>query len=115
MSLLTRKAPHTAYVQQRTMTRNPEGIRVPVNIGDPIPVRGMAEPVRDWAQAEEHTTYGLQIIELVIWRSKEWPGDVHSLVRIEDNWYEPNGPVQHHFVSRRTSHYRITLKWLKGA
>lgn len=115
MSLLSRKAPHVANVQRRTIQRNDRGIRVPVPIGDPIPVRGMAEPVRDWASAEESREGGLQILDMLVWRSKTWPGDVHSLIEFEGKLYEPVGAPQHHSTGRRTKHWRVTLRWLREA
>lgn len=113
MSLLGRRAPHTVQVQNRAMTRNERGQQVFGPVGALIPERCMVEPVRDWSQAEEAETLGLQIIDLMVIRSKRWPGDVHSHVLWEGKWYETVGAPQHHSVSKRTSHYRITIKWLK--
>lgn len=115
MSLLTRKAPHKMQVQLREMTRNERGLPVFTNVGDLLPVRGMVEPVRDWSSAEESESLGLQVIDLGVVRSKKWPGDIHSHVLFKGHWYETVGTPQHHSVSKRTGHYRITIKWLKKA
>lgn len=115
MSLLDRKAPHVAKVQNRVMGRNAGGLRVPMPVGDPIEVQGMGEPVRDWSSAEEDRTGGLQIIDMLIWRSRTWPGDELSHVEFEGKWYETVGAPQHHSVGKRTQHWRVTLRWLKDA
>lgn len=111
MSLLDRKAPHTAYVQLRKIERNEDGARVPVNVGMPIPVRGMGEPVRDWASSEESQAGGIQILDMLVWRSREWPGDTNSLTTIDGQLYETVGAPQHQNISRATRHWRVTLRW----
>lgn len=113
MSLLTRKAPHTAYIQRRRSERNERGLNVWVNVGDLIRERCMVEPVRDWSQAEEAETVGLQVIDLMVVRSKTWRGDINSHVLWNGNWYETVGAPQHHSASKRTSHWRVTIKWLR--
>lgn len=113
MSLLDRRAPHKVQVQLREMHRNERGMQVFVPVGALITQRCMVEPVRDWSQAEEAQALGLQVVDLMVVRSRNWPGDIHSHVLWEGNWYETVGAPQHYSVSRRTRHYRITLKWLK--
>lgn len=113
MSLLDRRAPHTVMVQNRGMTRDPRGLPVMGPVGDPIPVRCMVEPVRDWSSSEEVETNGLQVVDMGIIRSRTWPGDVNSHVTFDGSMYETVGAPQHHSVSRRTRHYRVTIKWLK--
>lgn len=115
MSLLGRRAPHRATIQNRKLTRNAQGLQVFVPDGDPIPVKCMIEPVRDWSSSEEVETLGLQVVDLGVVRSKKWPGDIDSHVLFNGSWYETVGAPQHHSVSRRTSHYRVTIKWLKKA
>lgn len=113
MSLLGLGAPHVVKVQKRVMARNAGGIRVPIPNGDPIEVRGMGEPVRDWASAEESREGGLQILDMLVWRSRDWPGDELSIVEFEGKWYETVGAPQHQSAGRRTKHWRVTLRWLK--
>lgn len=113
MSLLGRNAPHTAKVQNRAMQRNNRGQQVFEPVGSLVDVQCMVEPVRDWSQAEEAQTLGLQVIDLMVVRSALWPGDIHSHVLWNGNWYETVGAPQHHSVSKRTSHYRVTIKWLR--
>lgn len=113
MSLLTRKAPHTVFVQNRETIRNAQGVRIDRNLGDPIPVRCMVEPVRDWSSSEEVESLGLQVVDLGIIRSAKWPGDIKSHVIFEGALYETVGAPQRHSVSRRTGHYRVTIKWLR--
>lgn len=115
MSLLDRKAPHTVQVQNRKMGRDERGMQVFVPDGEPIPVRCMGEPVRDWASAEEDRSLGLQVVNMIVIRSREWPGNVNSHVLYDGGWFETVGVPQHHNVGRRTRHWRITLKWIKEA
>lgn len=110
MSLL-RRPPHVVRVQKQKVQRTPEGLRAMAPDGDPIVVRGMAEPVRDWSSSEEQQVNGLQMLNLVIWRSLEWPGDVNSIVEYEGDIYEVVGAPQHHHTGRRTRHWRITFRW----
>lgn len=114
MSLLTRKAPHTVLVQLREMKRNAEGVRLLTDVGEPVAVRGMGEPVRDWSSSEEQTSGGLQVLDLIIWRSKLWPGDVNSLVEYDGDTYEVVGAPQRHHAGRRTQHHRVTLRHLRN-
>lgn len=113
MSLLTRKAPHTVQVQNRKMGRDERGQRAYVPDGPPVTVRCMGEPVRDWSSSEEVESLGLQVVDLTIIRAKTWPGNVNSYVLYNGAEYETVGAPQHHSVSRRTSHYRVTIKWLR--
>ena len=115
MSMLDRKAPHTVQIQNREMRRNAQGLQEFVPVGVLSTERCMVEPVRDWSQAEEAETIGIQVIDLMVIRSRRWPGDINSHVLWEGNWYETVGAPQHHSVSRRTRHYRVTVKWLKKA
>jgi hypothetical protein len=113
MSLLRRKAPHTVQVQLRETVRNAQGLRVDQNVGAPIPVRCMVEPVRDWSSSEEVESLGLQVVDLGIVRSATWPGDIKSHVIFKGALYETVGAPQHHSVSKRTGHFRVTIKWLR--
>jgi hypothetical protein len=113
MSLLGRRAPHTVQVQKRTMVRDARGNREYVPDGTPITVRCMVEPVRDWSSSEEVETLGLQVVDLAIVRSREWPGDINSYVLFNGAEYETVGAPQSHSVSRRTGHHRVTIKWLR--
>lgn len=113
MSLLGRRAPHLVHVQNRVMTRNERGLPVMTPVGDKIPVRCMIEPVRDWSSSEEVQTIGLQVVDMGIIRSRLWPGDIHSHIEWNGNLYETVGAPQHHSVSKRTGHHRITVKWLQ--
>lgn len=113
MSLLGRKAPHTVQVQNQVMVRNERGLPVLAPSGALLPVKCMVEPVRDWSQAEETAALGLQIVDLRVVRARTWPGDVLSLILWEGDWYETVGAPQHHSVSKRTGHYRVTIKWLR--
>lgn len=115
MSLLGRKAPHTVQIQNRKLTRNERGLQEYVADGPLISERCMVEPVRDWSTAEESETVGLQVIDLMVVRSRTWGGDINSHILWNGNWYETVGAPQHHSVSPRTSHYRVTIKWLKKA
>lgn len=113
MSLLGRKAPHLIQVQLRESTRGERGQRVYADVGDLIDVRGMVEPVRDWSSSEEVETRGLQVVDLAIVRARTWPGDINSHVIFDGALYETVGAPQRHSVSKRTGHYRVTIKWLR--
>lgn len=79
--------------------------------GEPITVGCLAEPVRDWSSSEEQQSNGLQILDLIIIRAREWPGDVHSIVEYEGGLYETVGAPQRHHASKRTGHWRVTVRW----
>lgn len=115
MSLLDRRAPHTVWVKNRVMSRDTRGIQVFAYLGDPIRTRCMVEPVRDWSQAEESEVLGLQVIDLMVIRSRHWAGDINSHVLWDGQLYETVGAPQHHSVSRRTTHFRVTVKWIRKA
>lgn len=113
MSLLGRRAPHTVQILNRTQSKNERGLTVFTPAASLISERCMVEPVRDWSQAEEAETVGMQVIDLMVVRSKRWRGDIHSHILWNGDWYETVGAPQHHSVSPRTSHWRVTIKWLK--
>lgn len=113
MSLLDRRAPHRVQVQNRAMTRDMRGMQVFDPDGDPVTVRCMVEPVRDWASSEEDQTLGLQVIDMAVIRSRTWPGDVNSHITYEGGLYETVGVPQRFHAGRRTQHWRITVKWIK--
>ncbi|MGF3056149.1 hypothetical protein [Microbacterium sp. YY-01] len=113
MSLLDRKAPHTVQVLARKRSRNDSGLSVMEYDGEPVSVRCMVEPVRDWSQAEENVSIGLQVIDLLVIRARHWPGDIDSHVVWEGSLYETVGAPQHHSVSKRTRHWRVTIKWIR--
>ena len=112
MSLLTRKAPHVAWVQLRESGRTKEGTRALVAFDEPISVRCKVEPVRDWSSAEESYFAGLQVKDLRVIYARTWPGDLHSMTLIDGELYETVGQPQLYNASPRTSHYRITVKWV---
>lgn len=112
MSLLTRNAPHVAWIQNRTSGRTAEGLRALIPDGDPLKVRCKVEPVRDWSSAEESYFAGLQIKDLRVVYSRDWPGDLHSVVLYRGELYETVGQPQLYNASPRTTHYRITVKWV---
>lgn len=113
MSLLDRRAPHVVNVQQRALTRDPRGLQVLTDIGPRVPVRCMVEPVRDWSSAEEDKNHGLQVVNMLVIRSREWPGDVYSHVYWDGSVFETIGIPQHFGVSKRTMHWRVTIQWVK--
>jgi hypothetical protein len=116
MSLLTRKAPHTVLVQNRRVERDEAGRRVWVPDGDPVAHRCAVQVARDWSSAEETAgAPGLQIIDMRVILSKTWSGDVNSYVYWEDDVYEMIGAPQPLTMSRRTSHWRITMRRLGDA
>lgn len=112
MSLLD-DAPHTVLVRLRTRTINAEGRAVLTYVGDPIPVKCMVEPVREWSSAEEQMGQGLQFLDLAVVRSRTWPGNIDSHVIYDGVLYETSGVPQNFHVSRRTRHFRITLRHVK--
>lgn len=110
--LLDKGAPATVEVQNRVKTRDASGARVYVNVGDRVPVDGTAEPVREWSAAEESQTLGMQVTNMLIFRSRKWPGDLNSHVAYEGHLYETVGVPQKFGMSRKTKHWRVTLKWI---
>lgn len=116
MSLLTRKAPHTVHVQLRTPTREANGQRVYKPTGDPIPVKCSVQPARDWSSAEESTDLtGFQLTDLRIIIARDWPGDVNSYVIWDGDVWETVGRPQQFKQSRRTGHWRVTVKYIGSA
>ena len=114
MSLLTRRAPHTCWVQLREVGRTPEGLRDLLPVGDPILVHCKAEPVRDWSSEEETHYLGLQVQDLRVIYARDWPGDLNSLMLYDGDVYETVGQPQHYNagLSKRTHYWRITTKWV---
>lgn len=110
MSLLDRKAPHTVLVQKRTLTRDAGGRPVFVADGPPVEHRCGVQPARDWSSAEESMAAGLQILEMAVIISRTWSGDENSHVIYGDSLYEMIGAPQHQNMSRRTSHWRVTVR-----
>lgn len=116
MSLLTRKAPHTVYVILREKTREANGMEVYRPVGDPIPVKCAVQPARDWSDAEETMdSFGFQVTDLRVVLAREWHGDVHSHVLWDGDLYELVGQPQPNKMSRRTAHWRVTMKWIGKA
>ena len=115
MSLLGRDAPHRFLVQNYERGRDVRGNSTLVRVGDPVWVRGQGEPSRDWSSAEENLYNGLQIIDLLVVRARDWPGTVDSLVLFDGGIYETSGAPQHYGTGRRTQHWRVTLKWVRDA
>lgn len=112
MSRIFSRGRHTVLVQNRKTERDEGGGRVMVNVGERIAVPCLYEPVREWSSEEENRTHGLQMIHLVVIRAVTWPGDVHSHVIIDGNLYETVGAPQHFNMSRRTEHWRITVRYV---
>jgi hypothetical protein len=110
VSLLDGK--HKVYVQLRKRGRDNRGERVQMDDGDRIPVKVIDESVREWASAEEDMTNGFQVVDLLVIRTKHWPGDVNSHVFYNGQMYETSGTPQPLRMSRRTRHWRVTLKWI---
>ncbi len=115
VSMLTTRAPHKVLVQNYTHTVNQRGLTSKTADGDPVEVRCMCEPVREWSAAEETDTVGLQVRDLLVIRAKTWPGDIHSIVTYDGSRYETVGAPQrlHAGLSKRTHHWRITCKWIE--
>lgn len=113
MSLLTRKAPHVVYIQKRHVERDEAKRRYWVNDGERIAQRCAVQVARDWSSAEEETgVKGLQVIDMRVVISKDWAGDENSYVYWEGDVYEMIGAPQPLRMSKRTSHWRITMKRL---
>jgi len=111
MSLLGRKAPHVVYVQKRKELRDDGGRRYWQNDGPREPHRCGVQPARDWSSAEETANVaGMQIFDMRVVISKTWSGDENAYVAWEGDLYELIGAPQHQMMSRRTSHWRITMK-----
>ncbi|MDY0829132.1 hypothetical protein SK224_08335 [Microbacterium sp. BG28] len=116
MALLDRNAPHKVRVQRRKQERNDKGQRVWVNEGDPVEHRCAVQPARDWSQAEETAgPVGLQVLDMAVVFSRDWSGDVNSYIYWDGDVYETIGAPQRLSMSRRTTHWRITLKRLGTA
>lgn len=109
MSLLDRNAPHVVYVLNRTEARDASGRRVYVP-GAFTPHRCAVQPARDWSSAEESVTAGLQLIDLRVVLSREWSGDENSHVYWDGDVYEMIGAAQPQKMSRRTRHWRVTMR-----
>lgn len=115
MSLLDRDAPHTVYVQLREMQRDEGGRRVLANVGEPIPVRCGVQIARDWSSAEEKLENGLQVYNMRVIYSRTWPGDEHSHIIIDGELYEMIGAPQRTAMSRRTAHWRNSVRHIGTA
>lgn len=106
---------HSVIVQNRKTTRV-SGLVQYVNDGPPILIpRCSVQSVREWASAEEVYANGLQLLSMRRVFSREWPGSVNSLVYFDGGEYETVGDPQKMDVSRRTSHWVTTIKWLGDA
>lgn len=110
--LLGKHAPHTVLVQNRKAKRDSGGGRVYENVGDRIPVKCIAEPVREWSAAEESQTNGIQVTNMLVIRGRTWPGDINSHVVFEGQLYETVGVPQKFYLTRKTRHWRVTVKWI---
>lgn len=109
MSLLDRP-PHKVEVQLMEAGSNDRGMPHDVPVGERIVVGCMVQPVREWATAEEHSQYGLQLLDLRRLFARTWPGDHRSLIYYEGIEYETVGDVQEHHVSPRTRHFAVVLR-----
>ncbi len=112
MSLLTTRAPHLVTIIHRETAKNEDGINVTAETGERTDVRCMVEPVRDWSSAEEQFFIGKQVVDMRIIRSKKWSGGLEDHVIWEGDRYELTGAPQHHSVGRKTSHWRVTIRWI---
>lgn len=111
MSLLTRRAPHVVEVQNRRAELDKAKRRYWVNVGERVRHRCAVQPARDWSSAEEEVGLkGIQVLDMRVILSKEWSGDENSYIYWEGDIYEMIGAPQHQKMSRRTSHWRITVK-----
>lgn len=111
MSLLTRNAPHVVEVQRQHYVYNEDRMRDELApYGEPIEVRCAVQDVRDWSSKEEITTNGLQLLAMRMVISREWPGNVDSLVYYEGTEFETIGSPQERKMSPRTRHWTTTLR-----
>lgn len=115
MSLLDRGAPHTVEVLARESVRDTGGRRVYNYVGAPVTHRCHVEPARDWSAAEEAVSAGLQVLDMRVLYSRAWSGDEYSHIRWEGDLYEMVGAPQHFSVSRRTAHWRVTMRRIGAA
>ncbi|MDQ1113935.1 hypothetical protein QE418_003383 [Microbacterium testaceum] len=100
-------------VEERITTRDDGGGRITERIiGPRRRVKCSTVPVREWSAAEEQEMLGLQIVDMLVLLATDWPGDVKSLVIKDGQTYETVGAPQHFELGRRTSHWRVTLRWL---
>lgn len=109
MSLRSRP-PHVVEVQLMETVKTARGASEDVPVGDRITVPCSVQPVREWSTAEEHLTYGLQLLDLRRIFATDWPGTATSLVFHEGDEFETVGDPQHLSMSRRTSHWAITVR-----
>lgn len=112
MSRLLDRAPHTVHVQNRKSGRDAQGMRTYLDDGPRVAVRCLTEPVREWSTAEESMQLGMQVVHLMVIRSRTWPGDIDSHVIYDGSVYETVGVPQKFELSRRTRHWRITVRWI---
>lgn len=110
--LLGKRAPSQVEVQNRVKTRDSGGGRVYVNDGPRIIVKCIAEPVPEWSAAEESQSLGMQVTDMLVIRSRTWPGNINSHVVYEGAVYETVGVPQKFYLSKRTRHWRVTVKWI---
>ncbi|MCJ1709230.1 hypothetical protein [Microbacterium sp. VKM Ac-2923] len=100
-------------LEERRTVRDKSGQRITERIiGPRRQVKVSVVPVRDWSAAEEQETLGLQIVDMLVLYAKDWPGDVLSLVIKDGQKYETVGAPQHFEFSRKTSHWRVTIRWI---
>lgn len=110
MSLLTRRAPHTVLVQNRSMTRDTGGRQVWVPDGPLIPVKCAVQVARDWSSAEEYHDAGLQVLDMRVVLARYWPGNENSHVTWSSELWEMVGAPGELNMSRRTRHWRVTMR-----
>lgn len=109
MSLLD-NPPHKVEVQLMETVKTDRGASEDRPVGDPIVVACNVQPVREWSTAEEHSQYGLQLLELHRVFSRDWPGDYKSLIYYRGFEHETVGSPQLHNVSPRTKHYAVVIR-----
>jgi hypothetical protein len=112
VSILDRP-PHVVTVQNMARVKAVRGGWEDVPDGDPIEVPCAVQAVREWSTAEETPVYGLQLLTLARIFTRDWPGDVRSVIYWDGGEWETVGSPQHFQQSPRTTHWAVTIK-LRG-
>jgi hypothetical protein len=114
VSLLDRGS-HTVYVQRRQTVRDDSGVAIQEPVGLPIPVDCMVQIARDWSSAEETLSAGNQVYDMRVIYARNWPGDEHSHIYYDDRSWEMIGAAQQTTVSKRTRHWRVSVRHIGTA
>jgi len=110
MPSLLDKPPHVVEVQLRTKQKGLRGDNHYVDVGERIRVACAVQPVREWSSAEERLVDGVQLFALERIFSRTWPGDSNSHIFFQGRRYEVVGDAQHNTMSRRTTHWAVTIR-----